>query len=274
MVIKKFFQTSIICGLLLLTSCSTFSFVFERLDWFALWRLDSMFELSDKQEALLQPELIELQQWMRDEGFPTTIEKLEALLALWDEEKPEAAYLHLMSSLDELNQLYLNAMEGQVVKFSLSLTKENAQHYRVYTDDKQEDWFEPASSIDARIDDDIERLETWFGHLNDQQVNIIERMASLTENELQIRIDNLRTWRESFLQAALNRDTSLIRTWLNDLSIFWTEEYTLLKQHNKQQRQALLFELFPTLTLKQKHHARDYVVDLIDKLQDVIPHKS
>lgn len=274
MVIKKIFQTSIICGLLLLTSCSTFSFVFERLDWFALWRLDSMFELSDKQEALLQPELIELQQWMRDEGFPTTIEKLEALLALWDEEKPEAAYLHLMSSLDELNQLYLNAMEGQVVKFSLSLTKENAQHYRVYTDDKQEDWFEPASSIDARIDDDIERLETWFGHLNDQQVNIIERMASLTENELQIRIDNLRTWRESFLQAALNRDTSLIRTWLNDLSIFWTKEYTLLKQHNKQQRQALLFELFPTLTLKQKHHARDYVVDLIDKLQDVIPHKS
>lgn len=274
MMLKKFFQASIICGLLLLTSCSTFSFVFERLDWFALWRLDSMFELSDEQEALLQPELIELQEWMREEGFPTTIKKLETLLTLWGDEKPELAYLHLMRSLDELNQLYLNALKDKVVKFSLSLTKENAQNYRAYTDEEQKDWFESASSVDAQIDDDIERLETWFGHLNDQQVSIIERRASLTENELQIRIDNLNTWREGFLLAALDRDTSLIRTWLDDLSIFWTEEYTRLKQHNKQQRQALLFELFPTLTLKQKHHARDYVVDLIDKIQDVIPNDA
>tara|TARA_R110001592_G_scaffold310495_1_gene585087 strand:- start:3056 stop:3382 length:327 start_codon:yes stop_codon:yes gene_type:complete len=95
-------------------------------------------------------------------------------------------------------------------------------------------------------------LESWFGHLNDKQINLIENWASLAENEQQIRIDNLESWREAFLQAAIKRDAPLIRAWLDDLSIFWTKEYTLLKRHNNQQRQALCLSCSPRYPLSKR----------------------
>lgn len=259
---------------LLISGCSTFGFVFERLDWFTLWRLDNMFELSEEQEDQIRPDLIALQEWMREEGFVQTITKLEELLVIWESDEPELAYRHLMASMTNLNDMYLDALKDGVVKFSLVLTEENAQHYRDYSDDEQKDWFDSARSEEARSDREIERLEDWFGHLNDEQVDMIEQWASLTDNELQIRIDNHVSWREGYLQAALNRDANLIEAWLNDLSIFWTPEYALLKKHNAQQREVLLFKLFPSLSAKQKRHAREYVQDLIEKLSDVLPSEA
>jgi hypothetical protein len=256
---------------LLISGCSTFNFIFERLDWISLWRLDSMFDLSEAQEDQLRPDLEALQQWMREQGFPQTISKLEVLLELWDADKPEAAYLHLMSSMKSLNSLYLNAMKEGVVKFSMGLTEHNAQHYREYSNEQQEDWFDSIRSLDARIENETERLEDWFGHLNDHQISLIENWASLTENELQTRIDNHVSWREAYLHVALKRNALLTRAWIDDLSIFWTPEYKQLKKHNDQQRQALLFELFPTLSLKQKNHAREHVEDWIEKLRDTLP---
>lgn len=256
---------------LIISGCSTFNFIFERLDWITLWRLDSMFDLSEVQEDQLRPDLEALQQWMREEGFPETISKLEVLLELWDADKPEAAYLHLMSSIKSLNSLYLNAMKEGVVKFSMGLTEHNARHYREYSTKAQEDWFDSIRSLDARIENETERLEDWFGHLNDHQISLIENWASLAENELQIRINNHVSWRDAYLHVALKRNALLIRAWIDDLSIFWTPKYRQLKQHNDQQRQALLFKLFPTLSLKQKAYAREHVEDWIEKLRDTLP---
>lgn len=255
---------------LLLSACSTFGFIFERLDWFTLWRLDNMFDLSEKQEDQARPDLLAVQSWMREEGFPETISRLEGLIDRWEQDQPETAYLYLMSSMKDINRLFLDAMKDGVVRFSLQLTEDNARHYREYTRDKQEDWFDETVSVQAKIDKQTERLEEWFGHLNDQQIELVEKHTSLLENERQIRLDNLASWRDNYLTAALNRDAALIRNWLDDLSIFWTPEYIQLKQHNEQQRQQLMFELFPTLTEKQKQHAREHVEDWIENLKDVL----
>jgi hypothetical protein len=268
---RTFSRAIVMVMVLLISGCSTFSFIFERLDWFTLWRLDNMFNLSQEQEDQLKPDLVAVQHWMRTEGFPETIDKLEVLLGLWEADKPEPAYLHLMSSMKSLNGLFLDAMKEGVVKFSLRLTEENARQYREYSNEEQKDWFDSARSIASRIEHETERFEEWFGHLNDKQITLIENWASLTENEQQVRIDNHVSWREAYLRAAINRDAPLIRAWIDDLSIFWTAEYFLLKQYNDQQRQALVFELFPTLSPKQKRHASEYVEDWIEKLRDVLP---
>ncbi len=271
MIARTCSRASIVFMVLLISGCSTFSFIFERLDWFTLWRLDNMFDLSPEQEDQTKTDIVAIQQWMRKEGFPETIKRLEVLLELWEADKQEAAYHHLASSMDNLNTLYLNAMKEGVVNFSLRLTEKNARQYREYSNEKQKDWFDSAHSLETRIEHETGRLEDWFGHLSDIQIKLIENWASLTENELQIRIDNHITWREAYLNAAINQDAQLIKSWLNDLSIFWTPEYTLLKQHNDQQGQTLVFELFPTLSAKQKRHAREHVEDWIEKLRDVLP---
>lgn len=270
MTAKIISRLSVIVLALVISGCSTFSFIFERLDWFTLWRLDKMFDLSEEQEAQLKPDLIELQEWMREEGFPETINKLESLIKHWDAGETESAYHHLITSMAHLNKAYLNAMKEGVVKFSLRLNEKNAQQYRTYSDEQQEEWFESLQSIDALVEHETERLEDWFGHLNDEQISLIENRLSISENELNIRINNHLKWREAYLRAALNRDENLIRSWLDDLSIFWTPEYTLLKQYNDQKRQDLMFALFPTLSEKQKKHAREKVQDWIEKLNDVL----
>jgi hypothetical protein len=264
-------RACVVLMVLFISGCSTFSFIFERLDWFAIWRIDNMFDLSEEQEDQLQPDLIALQQWMRKEGFPETISRLEVLLELWDADKPESAYRYLVSSMDSLNSLYLNAINASAVKFSMRLTEENARQYREYSNEEQENWFDSTRSLEASIDNETERFEKWFGHLNDKQITLIVDGSSLTENEQQIRIDNHLSWREAYLQAAINRNAPLIRAWLGDLSIFWTPEYTMLKQHNSQQRQALVMALLPTLTLKQKRHAREELEDWIEILRDELP---
>ena len=269
MITRLFSRLSVLFLVLLISACSTFSFIFERLDWFTLWRLDKMFDLTEEQEDQIQPDLIAIQEWMRNEGFPETISRLERLLEIWQADESESAYLYLSSSIDSLNKLYLNAMKEAVVKFSMRLTEENAQQYRHYSNKQQKEWFESTHSIEARIEHEIERFEDWFGHLSDQQVKLIENRASLAKNELQIRIANHISWREAYIDAALKRDTTLISAWLDDLSIFWTPEYTQLKQHNDKQRQTLVFELFPTLTSKQKRHARKKVEDWLEKLHDI-----
>ncbi len=267
---KRLNQISLILCTLLLSSCSTFSFIFERLDWFTVWRLDSMFDLSSEQKEQVQPDLVALQTWMRKEGFPHIITKLEGVIHRWENNEAEEAYLYLISAMQEINRLHLNAMRQGIIRFSLTLNERNAVHYRSYTEDKQDDWFSATKSLEARIEDEVERLEEWFGHLHDQQVILIERHASLQANERQIRIENLASWRDGYLNAALNRDVALLNAWLDDLSLFWTADYIQLKQHNEQQRQALVFALFPTLTDKQKRHAREHVENWIEQLQDVL----
>jgi hypothetical protein len=270
MIIKPISRISIVLFTLLLSSCSTFGFIFERLDWFTIWRLDSMFDLSKAQENQVRPDILELQQWMREDGFPEIINRLENVKERWDNDKPEAAFSYLMASIDDINKRFLDAMKEGVVRFSVQLTEDNARHYREYTNDRQEDWYDSTLSKEAKIDHETERLEEWFGHLNDQQIKLIEKHISLLENERQIRLDNLASWREGYLAAALNSDAQLLRSWLDDLSIFWTDEYRHLRQHNLQQRQSLVFALVPTLTDKQKRHAREHVEDWIEKLRDVL----
>lgn len=270
MISKFVTRSGVILSILLISGCSTFGFIFERLDWFTLWRLDSMFDLNKQQKELARPDIQELQQWLREDGFPIIINRLEGVLEYWDNDQPDMAFSYLMSSMEEINTQFLSAAKQGVVRFSLQLTEENARYYRDYTKEKQEDWFDATRSQEAKTDHEIERLEEWFGHLNDLQIKLIEKHRLLVVNERQIRQDNLANWRDAYLNAALKRDATLLRNWLDDPSIFWTDEYHKLKQHNHQQRQALVWELFPTLTEKQKRHAREHVEEWIETLQDVL----
>lgn len=253
---------------LLVSGCSGFGFLFERLDWLMVWQLDRMFDLSAEQEEQLQPKAAELREWLRNEGFPSAIDGFNQTLTLWNNDQLEAAYNHMDNTSKTLIDDFLVQLVPVVQTLSLTLTEENAEHYRQYNKEKQEDWFEYAESDESKTDARIEQLDSWFGHLSDQQVMIITPYTKLFPNERQIRINNNDQWRERVLSAALARDTAQLKRWIESPELLWTAEYSLLYQHNKNDIDVMMKALFPILTKKQKEHAADRVLDWVGKLED------
>lgn len=233
-----------------------------------VWQLDRMFDLTSEQEDQLQPKTAEFREWLRHEGFPKVITSFNQVLTLWSNDQLDAAYEHMdIASQEHINEL-LQQLVPIVQTLSLSFTEENAEHYRQYNKEKQEEWFEYAESDESKADARIDQLDAWFGHLSDQQIAIIEPYTRLFPNEQQIRTDNNDQWRERILSAALMRDTDQLKQWIESPKLLWTSEYTLLYQHNKQAIASMMKALFPTLTSKQKDHAADRVLGWVSKMDD------
>lgn len=268
--IRKYTRISLLLGLLLLTGCSTFGFLFERLDWLALWKMDQMFDLTRSQEKQLKPELKKVQEWLRSDGFPIVIDALTDISKTWQSGNLIDAHLKTEEKIEQLSKVFLDASSPVINTLSTSFMERNALQYREYCQDQQDEWFFAAKSKENKVDKTVERLEVWFGHLTDRQVALVDQLSDVQPNEYQIRLDNNYHWRESFINAALNRDGETLNRWLNDPSIFWTEEYRELYQTYKQQRLALVTEFFPTLTEKQKEAANEELVDWVDKFESVL----
>lgn len=252
---------------LLLSGCSGFGFLFERLDWLIVWQLDRMFDLSSEQEERLQPNTVELREWLRNEGFPKVTGGLSHALTLWNNGELDAAYDYVDDRSKVLTSEFLIQLVPIVQTLSLTLTETNAEHYRQYTNDKQDDWFEYAESDESKADARIEQLEQWFGHLSDKQIMSITPYTTLYPNERQIRIDNNNQWRERVLSAGLAKDTVRLKRWIETPEILWSKEYADLYLQNKQDIASMMKVLFPTLTKKQKDHAADRVLGWIDSME-------
>ena len=92
---------------LLVSGCSGFGFLFERLDWLMVWQLDRMFDLSSEQEEQIQPKAAELREWLRNEGFPKIIDGFNQTLTLWNADKLEAALDHMDKTTKALTSTFL-----------------------------------------------------------------------------------------------------------------------------------------------------------------------
>jgi hypothetical protein len=252
-----------------LTGCSTFGFVFERLDWLTLWQLDRMFDLNDEQEQTLEPKAKDLQNWLRVEGFPKLITELNQVVTLWDANQLPQAIDHMESASLVLGKEALNAAMPLLTTLAESFSPNNAKHYRQYIKEKQTDWFAYAESNETKIAFRIDRLEDWFGDLTDAQVVIASRWSMLQPNEQQIRLDNNQQWTEKLIETALAKDIDQLRHWLQNPEVLWSKAYQQLYDTNYANVQSMMDALLPTLSEAQKKHARKRVNDWIKNLQEV-----
>ena len=77
-------NAGLILLLLLLTGCSTFGFLFDRLAWLSSWQFDRMFGTDQAQEQLVRSGADRMGRWLTETGFPTLIENLETARTLWE----------------------------------------------------------------------------------------------------------------------------------------------------------------------------------------------
>ena len=255
---------------LLLSGCSSFGFLFERLDWLTVWQLDNMFELTDEQEDLIRPDIIEIREWLRQDGFTSIINELNKSLVLWQNNQLEDAFQQFEASTRSLSKTFVLKIQPLVRSLAMTMNEENAEYYREYCLDKQEEWFSYAESTETKVDSRVGYLEAWFGHLSDAQIAIVSAHIYLYPNERQIRIDNNNRWREKMIAASLLRDTESLERWIATPELLWSEQYATLHESNRSAVNSMLAQLTPTLTKKQQQFAGDRVEGWIDDMIDVI----
>jgi len=263
----------IICIVLLfvpLSSCSTFGLIFDHLPSLTVWQMDRMFDLDDSQEEQLEQGAEQVHQWLKAEGLPTLVERLEGVVSLWTSDDHEQALKDLNVALDKSIAEFLVAVRPHLVPVFLTMTPQNAQAYRDYNEDKKEDWFAYALSSADKVESRIDRLEEWFGDLNSAQTREVAEIAILLPDELMIRIRNNDHWKERFLAAALAGEFSALNAWLADPSQWWLPEYRALRAENHAQRDALMVMMLSSMGEAQANHARDKVQTWVEDLKDVL----
>ncbi len=260
----------IIVLLLPLSACSTFGFLFERLPWLTKWQFDTMYELNDEQALIVEDGAKAMQRWFIARGFPDLITDLNKLRTLWQSEDRQAALQFFDEQAHAFIAAFMTTAKPYLLDLFMRLDEENLQHYQRYSEGKQDDWFEHLESDAAKRENRAEKLDDWFGRISDSQSALLDEHIALLPDEYAIRLRNNAQWQERFELAVLARDRESLSSWLSDFSIWWTDDYRQLRLDNRQQWQALLHDLLPTLSEREREHADERVQDWIETLEDVL----
>ena len=253
-----------------LSACTAFGFLFDRLPWLTAWHMDDLFDLRDEQRIQVKASAKAMQQWMKDEGFPLLISDLETTQSLWENGQLEQAATHLEQSIRQRLDAFFTVLSPHLVSFLLTLDASQAEHYRAYNDSKVEEWFEHAESNKAKQEHRLEKLEDWFGSLNDEQEPLVAQHILLLNDEYTVRVQNNQHWKERMLSAALQGDKQALSEWTQNFSLWWTDDYRQLREQNRAQWHALLKQLLPSLSTRQREHAAERVSDWADNLRSVL----
>lgn len=253
-----------------LAGCFGFAFWFERMDTLVMWRLDDMLDLTDSQKKAVEPVILEIREWLRDDGFPDLIPRLENVMELWVSGESEAALTAFENEASAIIDRFLEASWPAVKPLLVQMTPSNAEAYRAYSEDKMEEWFDESASLEAKVDDRVERFENWFGELDRKQTRLIRQLTKLDANELQIRVDNSRHRRERFLRHALSDDLAALEAMFKRPSDYQTAAYVQWRAQERDQIVASLQALFPTLRKAQREQAGERLEEWIERLREVL----
>lgn len=253
-----------------LSSCSTFSFFFERLPWLSSWQMSRMFDLSDEQEAQVEQVAGQMKIWFEQEGFPHLLADLEIAKQQWRAAASSEQIIRLFSTLELHNSKFLSELAPRLAPVAIGLSERNLAAFQDYINDKTGDWFESLESEEDKDDSRVERLENWFGDLNDAQVDVVRQHVLLLEGERDLRLENTKHWVGEFISSIERGQIVAIESWIRDPSIWWTEGYASSRKANRQQLERVLIELIPSLSERQKDRAGDELQDWIDELKDVV----
>ncbi len=226
-----------------------------------------MFDLNSQQEDMAEQSTEEIKAWLGRESFPGLVVKLEHAKSLWEAERFKEATAYFDDATQAFIKDFLSTASPHLVALLLTLDEDNAQTYIAYNQDQSEEWFAYAESHTSKVESRIERLETWFGDLSEQQLTRVETIVTLLPREQNIRVQNNQYWVEKVLAASLSRDRSALEHWLNDTSRWWLEDYKNLRVANKAQTLALIDMMISTMSEKQQAHVLDVVDEWIDNLE-------
>ncbi len=263
--------TTVLTLSVLLSGCFGFNFVFERLDQLLVWQADRMLDLSGEQEDAMAPAAVAIREWIRAEGIPLTVDKLEAIDQQWRAGQHYEAAVQFREESKVIGRQLMTASWQALSDFLLSLNEANADAYESYVESHYDEWYEESTSQKNKVHDRIEKLEDWFGDLTDQQVALVHQHTQWQAGEFELRVANSRQWRVAFLTHIQQNNRTALASAFADPTRLQTPEYQRWVDQQSSEYDTMMQQLLPTLSEDQKTHASERLEDWIGLLKGVAP---
>ena len=268
----------LLLSLVLLASCSSTTFVYNRLDFILPWYLDDYTELNRAQEKYLDELLSPFLAWHRVDELPRYVAILSEIEVSLDQplaaedvatisEQIQDAWFRLEGeALDWLLDLGAQLSQEQVESFLAELQEQQREYEEKYLtrtdpafhEDSYDSLIDTMQDYMGRLDSDQRELlrETSAGLIRSDRTWLTEREAWL--EKLEGIMQRAPGWQLAIRQAIAERDDNV------------SPEYLRIYEHNLRLVYAAVAELLNSRSQKQDKRLRKTLADLKEDLQTLI----
>jgi len=258
----------LLAGITLLAACSRLDLAYRNLDWLLTWRIDSYLDLNAKQKAWLKPRLHQHLAWHCSTQLPQ--------LASWlEQDRTDLAAgrldsAHLLARFGELREsigslsseigptaagLLQQLSPLQVQQLREQMAKENEKLRREFV-------APPLSEqIARRAENTEERLQPWFGELNEAQQALVRSWATQRGEQNRLWLDSRERWQAALLQELEGRHSAdfpqRVDHLLRERQSYWSEAYRESFAEGERSLAELLGQLVASADDQQRQHLQD-----------------
>ncbi|WP_439101735.1 DUF6279 family lipoprotein [Congregibacter sp.] len=261
--------------LLLVTACSSTTFVYNRLDIALSWYLGRYVDLTRSQSREFDGQLEAFLDWHRREELPRYVEFLDtvdrdldstvtvATLESYSDRAEEAWFRLRDPALEQLLALGASLSDEQIGEFMEAMEKKQEKYERKYLDRDDEEMREDA------FENLEETLEDYLGRLNDAQSDRLRFAADELLRSDEVWLGEREAWMAA-LARELEREpgwqqrvTTIVRTWEDSLD----PDVQALYDHNRSIVQLAIVDVVNSRSDKQDERLRKKIADFIEDFE-------
>jgi len=253
---------------------------YNNADWLLTWQIDDYFDLTSDQEDFVEERLENLISWHRNSELPRYSEIVDEMILRAQRGISGEDYQWAINQFLDVYQTTINKAIPDATTFLMGLDSSQISYYIEQTahryeahENKEQPQRTEQEQKERRYDRTIERMEEWFGELDDSQKESIKELSyQLPLRYKYFREDRLR--RHNAFIALLKSDlpeeqfSAKLKTHFSDFNAGRSEEYKQATAAYNEASKEMAVEISKILNNSQKEHAfervRSYQVDIIE----------
>lgn len=260
----------LVTAALAMLGCSTATrFGYNHLDWFAKRELGKYIDLTDTQEAWLQPRFEALWAWHRTTQLPRYAEDLYALADAAEQPLTAEQFDNAFKTLqDHADRVYERATPEAVTLLAMLSNQQVDELLDTIAEDT-EDFADEVAKHDVdhrreeKVDDTLDWLDKRLGRLTDAQRETVNAWSHTREDLSEQWLAHARWWHDAFAETLADRlDTGFAER--AAALLFQTERFLpdALADANARNRQrwlGMLATVSAQSTPRQRQHLAEYI---------------
>lgn len=260
---------------LLLGACSRVGLAYRNLDWLIPWKLSDYVALSDEQSAWFKPQLQEHLAWHCSVELPRYLDWLQRSQQALSSNDSELMARQL-TDLEQAMQRIAVEITPSTIELLRGLSPHQVEQLLAALDEQnaklREEFLEPPVQVQitGRAERMEKRLQPWFGKLNGEQRQRLQRWAQGLGEQNQVWMDNRLAWQQALREALEVRRGDDFATRMTALlqqrERFYTTAYQASYEKNRQAMAELIVDLVAQADSGQMARANKRLQSLRDDL--------
>jgi hypothetical protein len=276
--LQRYCQVCFLCSLVLLSACSSTTFVYNRLDFLLPWYLDDYADLNRGQKDYLDELIAPLLDWHRNEELPRYVEIISRIEVSLDRTLSPADASRVLSdfqeawfrleglALDKLLDLGTQMSDKQIQGFLKELNKRQQDYEEKYLTRSDKEFYEES------YENLLDSLQDYLGKLNSEQRGLVLQASGQLQRsdhiwlreeaawlqQLAVLLERTPGWQQRVREAVAARRENL------------PPDYVQTYDHNLDVVAGVIVELLNGRSDKQDKRLRNKLGDLRDDLNTLI----